>query len=567
MKKILVLNLTRIGDLIQTTPLMEGLKRSDPDCEITLLGNVKFIGICEHLPFIDRLKVFDVMQFINSGGEPTSYLAVYRYMDGLVRELRAEKFDMLINLTHSKLSALIGGQLGIKEVRGASSTSDGFKVVNDPWLVYFSAFTGFRRYNSFNLVDIYQLGGGVKPGSQRLRINARNGSSAVAPLLKELGVEEGDTVIGIAAGASLKERRWPAEKFAAAADLISERHGAKVLLFGGPSEEKLVGKVESHMKRPVMNLAGKTSLEELIGLVKRCSLLVTNDTGTMHVASAVGTPVVALFFVHAFGAETGPYGEGHIVIEPEISCFPCPHKTACPHYACFDRVSPHDVADAADIIYGTDTANGGNAGGDRFQSARPFITCFDELGFFDLRPIKKEPLREEVVFNRIYRYLFLKIAYPELEPSYFIDYLKDNFEQWEAEKTGSWVEKKRSAFHELASTAGEAIKTVDKMSRDYKNGKVAMVKRGAGKLVEFDKKTVMLAYANEEQMPIAGLFNRGKGNITEMPLEIMLAKTKLLYTGVRDSARFVRRMLGVWGGTEDAVHSRSELVDCNDRTR
>jgi len=564
MKKILILNLSRLGDHLQTSPLIAGLKRQKPDCRITLLGNVKFVGMCEHLPYIDSLKVFDIRQFERKEGEdPISYLDVYRYLDALIKELKAEKFDVLINLTHSRVSGLIGRALGIKEALGVYSTSDGFKVINNPWLIYFSSFIEFRHYNSLNLVDIYQLGGGVKPSTGGLLINDGEGSRAAVPILDELGIAEGENVIGIAAGASMEDRRWPPEKFAEAADLISQKRNAKVLIFGGPSETELGRELASRMKRPAVNLVGKTSLAELIGLVKRCSMLLTNDTGTMHVAAAVGTPVAALFFVHAYGAETCPYGEWHIVIEPEIDCFPCAHKTTCPHHACFDSVSPRDVAEAAEYLPSAAGGNGFYAPTDSFPTARVYRTCFDELGLFDLRPLKKTSMRETDIFSRIYRYMFLKASYRELEPAYWSGYLKDNFVQWDEEPRGAWVEKKAALFTELAATAEEALKLIERMGRDYKKGDIDAVKRSAPEIISFDRKITNPAFAHGELMPIASLFNRGKENINDMAFEVMMAKTRLLYASVRDSARSVRRMLEQWGTPKTGGRRKKMFADCN----
>ena len=567
MKKILILNLSRLGDHVQTSPLIAGLKRKEPNCRITLLGNVKFIAMCEHLPNIDSLKVFDIQQFERKeDGDPISFLDVYRHLDALIMELKAEKFDMLINLTHSRVSGLIGRALGIKDVRGTFSTADGFKVINDPWFIYFSSFIEFRHYNSLNLVDIYQLGGSVTPSTGGLLINDEEGVRAASKLLEEFGIADGEKVIGIAAGASMEDRRWPVEKFAEAADLISKKRGAKVLIFGGASEIELGQELESYMKSPVINLVGRTSLTELIGLVKRCSMLLTNDTGTMHIASAVGTEVVALFFVHAYAAETSPYGEGHIVIEPEIDCFPCAHKTTCPHHACFDRVSPLDVAEAADYLPSAASGNGHHLPNDSFPTARVYRTYFDGLGLLDLKPLKKMAMRDADIFSRMYRYMFLKSVYRELEPAYWTAYLQDNFVQWDDGLLDAWVEKKSALFGELAVTAQEACKLIDKMGSAYKKGNIDAVKRFAPEIVSFDKQITNKAFVHEELMPIASLFNRGKENITNIAIEVMLAKTRLLYTSVRDSARSVRHMLDYWSNHKNRGSRKKVLADCNSET-
>ena len=220
MKKILVLNHTRMGDLIQTTPLLAGLKEKYPESEITLLGNVKFAAVCKHTPNIDNLMILDVVQFIREEGE-TSILDVYRYLENLVDELKEKKFDTVINLSHSRFSAALTRHLGVKDVHGFNATDDGQRLINDPWLVYFSSFLVFRKLNTINLVDINQLGGGVKPNARSLKLDTGGPEKSAQAVLERIGIKAGERVIGIQAGSSLKERRWPSEHFALAADLVS----------------------------------------------------------------------------------------------------------------------------------------------------------------------------------------------------------------------------------------------------------------------------------------------------------------------------------------------------------
>lgn len=563
MKKILILNLTRFGDLLQTTPLMAGLKQSEPDCEITLLANVNFAGICKHLPGIDRLKIFDVKRCIQADGGGTSYLDIYCYLDGLIKELTAEKFDMLVNLTHSKLSAFFCRALDVKDVRGICASKDGFRVVSDPWLIYFSSFTNFRRYNSFNLVDIYQLGGGVKPAGRKLLVNHEAPAMAANRLLRELGISSRDRIVGLQAGASLAERRWPAEKFAETADIISEKQDAVVLLLGAESEKELAQKVASHMKRPAINLAGKTSLEQLIGVVKICDLLITNDTATMHIAAGVDTPIVALFFVHAYGAETGPYAEGSIVIEPEIPCFPCPHKSECPHYACFDRVTPEDVANAVDLLPEIKKHKKAFINDSRFPTARLYSTYFDTAGFIDLMPIKKASSRETQIFSRMYRHLLRSDAGETSgDDDSWVRYLQGNFMEWPKNKTSAWVKKKRAIFGQLAAIADEAMQNISRMKSNYRKGNLESLKRGGPKIEELDRAIIQLAHTNEELMPLVAIFDKGKQNITDERLNAMLEKTALLYAGMRDSARRMGKLLSVWDRECDAQRSGKKFVDC-----
>jgi hypothetical protein len=113
---------------------------------------------------------------------------------------------------------------------------------------------------------------------------------------------------------------------------------ARVLLFGQAGEEPLNQRISSHIPRSV-NLAGKTGLGELAGALKRCQVLVTNDTGTQHVAAAVGTRVVVVSVGPVFFRETGPYGEGHLVFQARMPCAPCSFHVSCLKPVCKERIS------------------------------------------------------------------------------------------------------------------------------------------------------------------------------------------------------------------------------------
>jgi hypothetical protein len=363
-------------------------------------------------------------------------------------------------------------------------------------------------------------------------------------LLADLGIAEGEKLIGIQAGASMKERRWPSEKFAQTADILSERWNAKILLFGAASEKELVDEVAAKMLRPYINLAGGTTLEQLIGIVQRCSLLVTNDTATMHIAAAVGTPITALFLVHAYAAETGPYCEGAVTLEPDISCFPCQHSSQCPHYACLDYITPQNVADAADICIAMKNGHSPEAPDDRFPAVRVMTTYFDEMGFLDSRPLKKMPIRENDILGRMYRYLFMRALTNEISADFWKKPLERHCWPEAKDETAKWVEKERVAFRKLAETASEGRQAILQAQRDYKSGRLDKVKLSAKNLVAIDGRIEMAGYANPELMPIVRLFIMGKGNMGDTSIEVMFGQTEMLYTEAKAAAESMIRMLG-----------------------
>jgi lipopolysaccharide heptosyltransferase II len=152
--------------------------------------------------------------------------------------------------------------------------------------------------------------------------------------------------IGINPGADRPEKRWSPENHALVADRLSELRGAEIFVLGGPSEEHLASRIEKAMKHPVTNLSGKLSLNELAYLISHLDLFVTNDSGPMHIAAAVKTPVVALF-----GPEdplyTRPYTSPDLyrIVQRELSCRPCTNKR-CDRPICMESLKPEEVLQA-----------------------------------------------------------------------------------------------------------------------------------------------------------------------------------------------------------------------------
>ena len=167
-----------------------------------------------------------------------------------------------------------------------------------------------------------------------------------ATFFPKVGQEKQSLRIGINPGADRPEKRWSPESHGWVADRLVELRGASVFLFGGPGEEHLALRIEKAMKQPVTNLAGKLSLNELAYVISRLDLFVTNDSGPMHIAAGLKTPVVALF-----GPEdpvhTRPYTSPDLyrIVQKELDCRPCTNKR-CDRPVCMGSLKPEDVLQA-----------------------------------------------------------------------------------------------------------------------------------------------------------------------------------------------------------------------------
>jgi heptosyltransferase-2 len=162
-------------------------------------------------------------------------------------------------------------------------------------------------------------------------------------------------LIAVHPGASCRSKRWPAERFAAVADRLAERFGAKIVVVTGPDEVQVGKELVSRMRAPALCAFGLFSPSELAGLLAQVRLLISNDSGPVHLASAVGTPVVAIFGRWGGGLSPtrwGPTDPKSIVLHQDVGCRPClAHR--CPiGFVCLQAVSVDEVVAAATHVAG-----------------------------------------------------------------------------------------------------------------------------------------------------------------------------------------------------------------------
>ena len=193
--------------------------------------------------------------------------------------------------------------------------------------------------------------GAVESGTPEFRFRIpQNDYDEVDRVLNRSGVTPGTNWVAMNVSARWQTKRWPPASFAEVADRLQQEGWGAVVMIGGPDERAEVAEVNRMMKTPAIDLAGATSVGLLPALLSRASLLITNDSGPMHVAAAVGTAIVALFGPTS-AVRTGPYGAGHAVLSGNVPCSPCFSRT-CHNTVpleCLTMVSPQQVLAAARV--------------------------------------------------------------------------------------------------------------------------------------------------------------------------------------------------------------------------
>jgi ADP-heptose:LPS heptosyltransferase len=168
-------------------------------------------------------------------------------------------------------------------------------------------------------------------------------------LLEQNKINSKDILIGIHPGCGINNpmRKWQKEKFAKLADFLIENYNYKIFFTGGKSEKKLVEEIQCLMKNPSLDFSDSTNLRELAELISRCKFFVSNDTGPLHLASAMKVPVVSFF-----GPNTpllyGPLGENNLIFYKKMKCSPCTtnfneKSTKCKHFKCINNISFEEV--------------------------------------------------------------------------------------------------------------------------------------------------------------------------------------------------------------------------------
>lgn len=352
MKEIALLAIARYGDMIQTTPLVRQLRRAHPGARITAIVEDRFQGILPLIDGFDRTIVLskqDIAWEVATGETP---LAAYLKMDAFVRQLEEGEYDLLVNITCSGLSAFLASAMKFRDAAGLVADGGGQRVIRTQWGQYvFSWFNDhIRKYNPINLVDIFTRLGGVMPDGKRVELTpTAAGEEAAEKFMTEHGLG-GKRLVGLQLGASEANRCWPIENFARISDRLQRELGVTTVLFGAPNEKELAEKALAAMELPAVDAVGKTSIDGLYSLVGRCGALVSNDTGTMHFAAAAGVPAVMLCIGPAFFRCTGPYGAGHVALQPDIPCSPCPYGLECGDPLCRTAITTEAVFSATRLL-------------------------------------------------------------------------------------------------------------------------------------------------------------------------------------------------------------------------
>lgn len=584
-KKILVINLTRMGDILQSAPLLHTLRQADKDVHISYLAVTGYSEICRFIPPIDHLIPFDFNSSVAVSKEAVRFLPRrLREIRSFIESLRRENFDEVINLSHSKISALFCHLIGVPQTSGLTLDAEGFRQIRHPWARYFFTANLNRHYNRFNLVDIHKglaLQRSESPETEHEQFNpfsVHDFNLQIPPKVRQKARKllEGwpgsktKLKIGLQPGASLACKRWPASSFVRLGQMLQENLDAGILIFGSKTEMELASEVCEPLGENTINLAGKTSIGELGSLLGELDLLITNDTGTQHVAAAVGTPVLSLCFGSALSHETGPYGRDHVVVESSLSCYPCSFHVECSRYRCQEVVTPQLIFSVAEAMLAGKRGHEIEFDDDHLvKDARVWRTDFDSDGFWMLCPAIERPLRASDHINHCSREVWKRILQIQdktaasigmLEAAAFLPYLSgylppdaDTFQL----ETGEPCAALRSL--EESAQAGES-RCRELLEAFRKNGdNVEKIKYLSEEIERIDREITVTGFRLPPVNHLVLDFNFLKQNLPGGAIEILIERTQRLYQRLFRIAESFRHGLENWETAFEEIGWRDHI--------
>ncbi|WP_173050217.1 glycosyltransferase family 9 protein [Nitrospira sp. KM1] len=347
-KQVLILNIARMGDVVQTMPLINRLHHEWPGVAIDLIVDRRVAPAASLLPGLRRVLSRDLSERTSKGSEDTSEdLQSSAGLAAWLQALKARGYDRVINLTFTRRSGQLASLVVAPDTRGVISVN-GISVLNNPWFAYCVDMHRSRRLNRFHIADLLALGGSGPGPWMPIRLSVPLWAESWADqFFESLGHRH--TVIAVQIGASHGRKTWRPENFGRTLAAISRQADAAFVLIGTagetePAAHALAAYHAAGGTQPLHNAIGRTDIPQLAALLRRSRFLLTNDTGPMHVAAGVGTPVINLSLGHVDFHETGPHGPGHWIIQPDIACAPCDIEQTCVHHVCKDQIIPEQVA-------------------------------------------------------------------------------------------------------------------------------------------------------------------------------------------------------------------------------
>lgn len=337
-RRILAVRLDNMGDVLMTTPALRALRR--PGRHVTLLASASGAAVVPFVPEIDGVIVAAMPWLPHAPTDPDS-------LAGMVAALRAEEFDAAVIFTvysQNPLPAAFLCWLAGIPLRLAHCRENPYHLLSD-WVPDPEPHEQIRHEVRRQLDLVGTVGCVAADEHLSFRVCPEDAARAIAKL-RQSGVDPEGRWIVVHPGATAPSRRYPPEHFAAVAERLAETPHAQLVFTGDAADRELIDAIIARIRTPAVSLAGLLSLGELGAVLAPAALLVANNTGPVHIAAALGTPVVDLYALT--NPQHGPWQVPSRVLYHDVPCRFC-YRSVCPqgHHDCLRLLDPQRVAQAA----------------------------------------------------------------------------------------------------------------------------------------------------------------------------------------------------------------------------
>lgn len=344
--EILIIKMSALGDVIQALPVIGALKQGFPGARIDWLVQDGAAPIVRSHPGVDRVLVWRREAWREAWRSPARWPEAAVEIRRTAAELLERRYDLALDLQGLLKSGVWTGLCRARRKVGYHNAREGSHLFltdrihnRDPDL------HAVERY----LLLVEKIGGGRWTPEFGLT-PSQEGRGRLQEVLSNRGWDASAPYAVLVPGARWKTKQWDAGSFSQTAERIVRRLGLQVAISGGPQDRPLGEMIIEGMRSPAINLAGSTDITALTALMAGAAVVISTDSGPMHLAAAVGTPVVALFGPTA-PWRTGPYGRGHKVLRAAVSCSPC-FLRKCHTRRCMRQIEPEQVFDAVKEVLG-----------------------------------------------------------------------------------------------------------------------------------------------------------------------------------------------------------------------
>jgi len=331
-KRILILRTDRIGDVVLSTPVITAARKAFPDAYIAVMVSPQTREIVTGNPYLNEVIVYD---------KRLKHRGIFKTL-GFIARLKKKRFDLVLIL-HSTLRVnCISFLAGIPKRVGYARGKMDFLLTHK---LEYKKRLGEKHESEYSLDVLRSIGVKACPSPLVVPIK-KEYERNIDDLLKSSGLEDGEKFIVLHPGASCPSKMWPQENFARVGDSLAERFGLKVVLVSSPDQVKIGKTIRGIMKNRPLFLCGKTSLGELGALFKKASLFISNDSGPVHVACAVGVPVISIFGRNEKGLSPTRWkglSDKNIVLHKDVGCSKCLAHNCKKGFLCLKSVTVEDV--------------------------------------------------------------------------------------------------------------------------------------------------------------------------------------------------------------------------------